>query len=343
MSDVDEPLLRIRDLVVRFATEDGPLTAVDGVSIEARPGEVVGIVGESGSGKSVTVMSILGLLPGSASVDGGSIEWRGTDLAGLPARAMRRIKGRDIAVVFQDPMTSLNPVLTVGWQLREAVRAHQPELSRPEVAQRAVELLEAVGVPDARTRVRQFPHQFSGGMRQRAMIAMAVANQPALLIADEPTTALDVTVQAQVLRVLTDPNVRADAAMLLVTHDLGLVAERAHRVVVMYGGRVVESGDVREIFRRPRHPYTVALLRSLPRLDDRVDRLASIPGAPPGLADRPPGCPFEPRCWLGNGRPECVTTVPPLLEVGVRHHSACHFVDELEAGAEPMVGSGVRS
>jgi len=330
------PLLSMRGLTVDFATDFGTLTAVEDVDLEIYPGEVVGIVGESGSGKSVTVMSILGLLPGSANVRSGRVELDGKNLTGLSARAMRKIKGREIGVIFQDPMSSLNPVMTLGWQLREAIETHQPKLDRRQVHDKCVELFSAVGIPDPAARLKQYPHEFSGGMRQRAMIAIALANDPVLLIADEPTTALDVTVQAQVMRVLTNPEVRGDAALILVTHDLGLVAQRAHRVIVMYGGRVVESGDVQSIFKRPRHPYTVALLKSLPRIGTTNQQLATIPGTPPSLFNRPEGCSFQPRCWLGADRPEC-GVVPDLVEVGDQHVSACHFVDEVAAAGSDGV------
>lgn len=265
-SEREEPLLQISDLKVGFRTDDGIIPAVRGVSLEVGHGEVIGVVGESGSGKSVTAMSVLGLLDANAVTESGSIRYRGRELLGLGFRNFRAIKGKEISVIFQDPMSSLNPVMTIGWQLREAIQAHGRH-RRAEADERSAELLESVGIDDARRRLKQYPHEFSGGMRQRVMIAIAMAHAPSLVIADEPTTALDVTVQAQVMRLITDPKLRAGAAMMLITHDLGLVAERADRVVVMYDGRVVESGDVRDIFYRPQHSYTRSLLDSLPRLD----------------------------------------------------------------------------
>ena len=268
-----DTLLSINDLHVSFRTDDGLVPAVRGVSLEVGFGETIGIVGESGSGKSVTAMSVLGLLAPNAVVESGSITFRGQELVGRRFRDFRSIRGREISVIFQDPMSSLNPVMTIGSQLREAIGAHG-ERSRADIAHRAVDLLEAVGISEPKRRLGQFPHEFSGGMRQRVMIAIAMANSPALVIADEPTTALDVTVQAQVMRVLTNPELRAGAALMLITHDLGLVAERADRVVVMYDGRVVETGEVRDIFYRPQHPYTRSLLDSLPRLDAPQGRTA---------------------------------------------------------------------
>jgi ABC-type dipeptide/oligopeptide/nickel transport system ATPase component len=273
---MSDALLRIHDLRIGFRTDDGLVPAVRGVNIDVRPGEVVGIVGESGSGKSVTAMSTLGLLPRNAVIESGSIRFRDQELLGMSFKNLRRVKGKEISVVFQDPMSSLNPVLSIGWQLREAIQAHS-RMSRRDANAAARDLLVSVGITEPDRRLTQFPHEFSGGMRQRVMIAIAMANRPALVIADEPTTALDVTVQAQVMRVLTDAEVRAGAAMLLITHDLGLVAERADRVFVMYDGEVVEHGDVRDIFYRPQHSYTKSLLASLPRLYPDQER--TFPGA----------------------------------------------------------------
>ncbi|HEY3686821.1 MAG TPA: ABC transporter ATP-binding protein [Streptosporangiaceae bacterium] len=321
------PLLRVRDLSVEFAGEEGTVRAVDGVGFDVAPGEVLGLVGESGSGKSVTAMSVLGLIRPPGRIAGGRVEFRGTDLRTLPEREMRRIRGAEIAMVFQDPMTALNPVLTIGAQIAEAVRLHDRKVSARAARARAADLLRAVGVPDPGQRVRQYPHEFSGGMRQRAMVAMAIANGPALIIADEPTTALDVTVQAQVLALLSTAQRETGAATVLITHDLGVVAEMADRVVVMYAGRVMEHADVRTIFDRPRHPYTRGLLESLPRLDGDAAELPAIPGTPPGMADPPDGCPFHPRCPMARDR--CRTERPPLRDVAAGHASACHFHEEL--------------
>jgi oligopeptide/dipeptide ABC transporter ATP-binding protein len=327
----DEPLLSIRDLVTEFATPDGVVHAVDGVSYDVHPGETVGVVGESGSGKSVTVMSILGLIPQPPGrIVGGEVWFDGRDLLQLPPKELRKVRGKDVAMVFQDPMTSLNPVLTVGSQIAEAITTHH-DVDDDQARRRSIELLELVGVPNAEDRFGQYPHEYSGGMRQRAMIAMAIANQPRILIADEPTTALDVTIQAQVLEVLDAAQRETNAGTILITHDLGVIAEMADRVVVMYGGRVVETGSVDEIFHSPRHPYTLGLLSSLPRPNQDVARLEPIRGNPPSLINLPSGCSFHPRCHLGEGRVRCRTEVPPLYDVGPGRASACHFHDEMEA------------
>jgi oligopeptide/dipeptide ABC transporter ATP-binding protein len=327
-----EPLLSIRNLVTEFATPDGVVHAVDGVSYDVYPGETVGIVGESGSGKSVTVMSVLGLIPQPPGrIAGGEILLEGRDLLKLNTKELRKVRGKDIAMIFQDPMTSLNPVLRVGDQLAEAIQTHDSSVNDDAARDRVVELLELVGVPNARARYDQYPHEYSGGMRQRAMIAMAIANGPKVLIADEPTTALDVTIQAQVLEVLKAAQEQTHAGTILITHDLGVVAEMADRVIVMYGGRVVESGTVEEIFHSPKHPYTLGLLSSLPRLDTDLERLLPIPGQPPSLINLPPGCAFHPRCPLGEGRETCRTEVPPVFELGPGRRSACHFHEEMSA------------
>jgi oligopeptide/dipeptide ABC transporter ATP-binding protein len=326
---VPDPILSIKDLVVEFKTEDGVVHAVDGVSYELFPGEILGIVGESGSGKSVSTLALLGLIPmPPGRIAGGTAMFKGRDLLRLKKRELRKIRGNEVAMVFQDPMTSLNPVLTVGRQLGEAIKTHYPDKKEAEVKQRVVELLELVGVPNPETRYRQFPHEFSGGMRQRAMIAMGIANSPSLLIADEPTTALDVTIQAQVLEVLKRVQHETDAATILITHDLGIVAEMCDRVLVMYAGHIVESGTVEAIFRSPRHPYTIGLMNSLPKLTEDEEWLEPITGAPPSLINLPPGCPFHPRCFLARER--CRQENPPLAPVeGSAHQSACHFSEEL--------------
>jgi oligopeptide/dipeptide ABC transporter ATP-binding protein len=336
---VPDPVLSIRDLTVQFGTEDGVVRAVDGISYDVYPGETLGIVGESGSGKSVSTMSILGLIPQPPGrVVRGEAMFKGRDLLKLSKSQLRRVRGNEVAMVFQDPMTSLNPVLKVGHQIGEAIKAHHPGENDGPIKRRAVELLQLVGVPNADRRYDQYPHEFSGGMRQRAMIAMAIANQPALLIADEPTTALDVTIQAQILEVLKKAQDETHAATILITHDLGLIAELADRVIVMYAGKIVEFGDVNTIFESPRHPYTVGLMDSLPRMNVDEDWLRPIPGQPPSLIMRPPGCPFHPRCFLSQGRLRCREEEPPLRPIGESAHlSACHFAEELEGRTSKLV------
>jgi oligopeptide/dipeptide ABC transporter ATP-binding protein len=324
-----QPLLSVEDLITEFRSGEGVVRAVDQVSYQIWPGETLAVVGESGSGKSVTAMSILGLIPRPPGrIAGGRIMFEGQDLLTLKPGEMRAIRGKAISMIFQDPMTSLNPVLTVGFQIAEAMLAHG-DMLRAEAEERAVALLKTVGVPNAAERYHQFPHQYSGGMRQRSLIAMAIANRPRLIIADEPTTALDVTIQAQVFEALKLAQAETQAAMILITHDMGLVAELADRVVVMYGGRVVETADVRTLFHAPRHPYTIGLLASLPRLHERAERLTPIPGSPPSLVNRPSGCAFHPRCAHSNGRLPCRAEVPATREVGVGHWSACHYAEEL--------------
>ncbi len=328
------PLLSVERLITEFRSAEGTVRAVDEVSYQIWPGETLAVVGESGSGKSVTAMSVLGLIPRpSGRIAGGRILFEGRDLLTVPSAEMRAIRGKAISMIFQDPMTSLNPVLTVGFQIAEAMLAHG-HMGRAEAAERAVELLRTVGVPNAAERYQQFPHQFSGGMRQRALIAMAIANRPRLVIADEPTTALDVTIQAQVFEALRLAQAETQAAMVLITHDMGLVAELADRVVVMYGGRVVETTDVRTLFHAPRHPYTRGLLASLPRMHERSERLTPIPGAPPSLVNRPSGCAFHPRCAHSAGRLPCRTEVPAMREVEPAHWSACHYAEELQDSRE---------
>jgi oligopeptide transport system ATP-binding protein len=329
---VPEPVLSIRDLVVEFKTEDGIVHAVDGLTYDVYPGETLGIVGESGSGKSVSTMSILGLIPQPPGrIVSGEAWFKGKDLIKLSKKDLRKIRGDEVAMIFQDPMTSLNPVLKVGFQLGEAIKTHYPKESNSAVRSRVIELLRLVGVPNPDQRYDQYPHEFSGGMRQRAMIAMSIANSPSLLIADEPTTALDVTIQAQVLEVLKNVQDETHAATILITHDLGIVAELCERVLVMYAGKIVEHGDVHTIFQNPRHPYTIGLMDSLPKLTEDEEWLRPIPGAPPSLINRPSGCPFHPRCFLSQGRLRCREEVPPLrpIDGGSEHQSACHFAEEL--------------
>ncbi len=292
-----EPLLCVRDLRVGFVTEGGRLQAVDGVSFDLAPGEVLAIVGESGSGKSVTAQTIIGLTRSANARIEGSARLRGAELLEAGEEELRGVRGEQVAMVFQDPMTSFNPVYRIGTQIVEAIRAHRGGVSRAEARRRAIELLESVGIAEAERRVDDYPHEFSGGMRQRAMIAMALALEPEVLIADEPTTALDVTVQAQILALLERLNRERGLATILITHDLGVVAEVADRVLVMYAGRVVEQGTLDEIFYDPQHPYTWGLLGSLTRIDrERPERLPQISGAPPSLLDLPQGCSFRPRC-----------------------------------------------
>jgi oligopeptide/dipeptide ABC transporter ATP-binding protein len=330
---VPEPVLSVRDLTVEFKTEDGIVHAVTGVSYDLFPGETLGVVGESGSGKSVSVMAMLGLIPvPPGRIVAGEVLYNERDLLRISKKELRDIRGGEVAMIFQDPMTSLNPVLTIGDQVAEAIKAHNSGVGDDEARKRVVHLLEVVGVPFAERRFDQYPHEFSGGMRQRAMIAMAIANQPSVLIADEPTTALDVTIQAQIIEVLRAAQEETHAATILITHDLGLIAELADRVVVMYAGRVVELGDVHTIFHSPRHPYTVGLMSSLARMDLDREWLEPIPGQPPSLITPPPGCAFHPRCAFSQGRAACRTDIPDLRQVGSGEHlSACHFAEELEA------------
>ncbi|MCB9519653.1 MAG: ABC transporter ATP-binding protein [Myxococcales bacterium] len=318
------PLLEVRDLVVSFATPHGRVRAVDGVSFHVAPRETVAIVGESGSGKSVTQLAILGLLPSPpARIESGGAQFDGRDLLALSPRELRGIRGRDVAMVFQDPMTSLNPFLTVGRQLEEVLEIHT-KLGRRERRDRAIEALRSVGIAEPERRVDAHPHQMSGGMRQRVLIAMALICSPKLVIADEPTTALDVTVQAQVLELLQETTRAVGAAVVLISHDLGVVAGVADRVVVLYAGRVCESGPTRDVFHTPAHPYTRGLLDSVPRLDTHGERLVPIPGLPPDPARRPPGCPFAPRCALADDR--CRVDAPALrpTSASAAHTFACH-------------------
>jgi oligopeptide/dipeptide ABC transporter ATP-binding protein len=292
----DAPLLEVKDLEVHFRTEDGIVHAVDKVSFSLKPGEVLAVVGESGSGKSVSAMTLMGLTRSPNARFGGSAKLRGQELVTATDDELRRIRGKEIAMIFQDPMTSLNPVHRIGAQIVEQIQAHE-EVSDADARDRAVALLERVGIPRARERVDSYPHEFSGGMRQRVMIAMSLSCDPAVLIADEPTTALDVTIQAQILREMRELRERTGTAIILVTHDLGVVADIADRIAVMYSGRIVETGTLDEIFYDPQHPYTWGLLGSIARVDrPRPDRLPSIPGQPPSLINQPEGCHFRPRC-----------------------------------------------
>jgi oligopeptide/dipeptide ABC transporter ATP-binding protein len=315
-----EALLAVEDLHVRFKTTRGPVHAVNGVSFEIRPGETLGLVGESGCGKSVTSLALLGILARNGEVTKGRAVFEGRDLIGLSDSQLRRVRGREIAMIFQDPMTSLNPVLTIGRQIREALETHLG-LDKRAATARTAELLDQVGIPTAKARLKDYPHQFSGGMRQRAMIAMALACEPKLLIADEPTTALDVTIQAQILDLLRTLVVESNTALILITHDLGVVAGMCERVAVMYGGMFMETGSTDQIFERPRHPYTLGLLHSIPRLDQLRRRLRPIEGTPPHMAKAPTSCPFAPRCTYEV--PDSRLHVPELRELERGHSVAC--------------------
>jgi oligopeptide transport system ATP-binding protein len=322
-----DSLLVVRDLVVHFHTDFGTVKAVDGVSYSVNAGETLAIVGESGSGKSVNASALLGLVPPPGKVHRGEILFQGRDLLRLTDDELRTIRGNRIAMVFQDPLTSLNPVFSVGAQVSESVQIHEG-LARKDARERATELLGIVGIPRARERYDDYPHQFSGGMRQRVMIAMAIAMKPALLIADEPTTALDVTVQAQILELLGSLRKEFGMAIILITHDLGMVAEQADTVAVMYAGRIVEYGTVDDIYYRPLMPYTLGLMSSIARMDQaRTGRLRPIRGQPPSLIFRPPGCPFHPRC--DYAREICWQQETELLEYAKHHLAACHFAGDL--------------
>jgi oligopeptide transport system ATP-binding protein len=317
-----EPLLNVSDLKTRFHTPEGTVYAVNGVSFQIKEGETLAVVGESGCGKSVTMMSLLRLIPiPPGEIASGSAIFGDRDLLKVPESEMEDVRGKAIAMIFQDPMTSLNPVLTVGRQITEALVTHLP-IEKEEAERRAVELLEKVGIPEAARRLHDYPHQFSGGMRQRVMIAMALACAPSLLIADEPTTALDVTIQAQIVELVASLRDQLHMAIIWITHDLGVVAGLADRVIVMYAGFIVEEAGVDDLYENPRHPYTLALLAALPRVDRRRDRrLKSISGAPPSLLVEPHGCPFAPRCEFVIER--CKTENPPLLTVEGIHATAC--------------------
>jgi oligopeptide/dipeptide ABC transporter ATP-binding protein len=320
-------LLQVEDLTVAFPTEDGLVRAVRGVSYELRSGEALGIVGESGSGKSVSSMALLGLLPRTAEISG-SARFRGEELLGKTEKEYAKIRGTKIAMIFQDPLTSLNPVYTVGNQIAEAVLAHN-DVSRHVARDRAIDLLQVVGIPNPQQRVDSYPHEMSGGMRQRAVIAIAMANNPDVIVADEPTTALDVTVQAQVLEALEAARAETGAALVLITHDLGVIAGHADRICVMYAGKLVEKGTVDEVFYHPRMPYSLGLLGSLPRLDETGrERLTPIVGSPPSLLNLPPGCPFTPRCPLAQDI--CDREEPDLYVTdNPSHLAACHFHQRL--------------
>ena len=328
MEETKKNLLEVKDLKVSFFTAAGEVQAVDGISYNLGYNEVMGIVGESGSGKSVEAYSIIGLLQKPGKVVGGSITFDGQDLLSFDEEQMRNIRGKDISMIFQNPMTCLNPVYTIGNQLMEALQCHDDKITKEEAWDRAVHMLEFVGINNAEKRMTQYPHEHSGGMRQRAMIAMALISEPKLLIADEPTTALDVTIQAQILDVMKDIQKRVNTSIIFITHNLGVVAEVCDKVSVMYAGKIVEQGDVNDIFYDPQHPYTKALLASMPRLDeDGHERLIPIEGTPIDLLNPPQGCNFGPRCK--ECRKICLSKKPPYADLGNGHISACwlHFME----------------
>jgi oligopeptide transport system ATP-binding protein len=325
----DAPLLSVRDLTVEFRTGDGVVNAVNGLSYSLDAGETLAILGESGSGKSVNAQAVMGILDSPPGyITDGSIEYRGKNILKMPAEEQRKIRAQEIAMVFQDALTALNPVFSVGWQLSELFRKHRG-MSKKDAQKRAIELLDRVRIPAARERINSYPHEFSGGMRQRVMIAMGIALDPAVLIADEPTTALDVTVQAQIMSLLSDLQQETGMGLILITHDLGVVAEVADRVVVMYAGREVETADIGPLYADPRHPYTDGLMQSIPRHDLKVGRLSPITGSPPDLRFIPSGCAFHPRCPHAQDR--CRAEVPLLrpMDDQVTHKSACHFAEEV--------------
>jgi oligopeptide/dipeptide ABC transporter ATP-binding protein len=323
---VSEPLLRVRGLETRFAVGSMVARAVSGVSFDILRGEVLGIVGESGSGKSVAALSLLRLVPDPPGrIEAGEVIFGGRDLLRIPIEEVRKVRGREIAMIFQEPMTSLNPVFTIGMQVMEPLLFHF-DLTREEAFGKAVDALDRVGIPDARRRMDDYPHQFSGGMRQRVMIAMALVCDPAILIADEPTTALDVTIQAQVIELMLDlQRKREGAAVVLITHDLAVIAETCRRVLVMYGGKIQEEAEVVELFERPLHPYTKGLMESIPRVEDKGKRLSTIRGNVPSIFDLPPGCKFCTRCPVVE--PRCWTVEPELREVAPGHRVSCHLVE----------------
>jgi len=326
----DGLLLEVEDLRVEFRTRYGVAKAINGVSFDLRQGETLAILGESGSGKSVTAQAIMGILDSPpAFITGGEIRYCGSNILALPEEQRREIRGPEISMVFQDALSSLNPVFPVGWQIAEMFRKHLG-MNRRDSLERAVGLMERVQIPAARQRVKAFPHQFSGGMRQRIMIAMSIALDPAVLIADEPTTALDVTVQAQIMRLLAELQDERQMGLILITHDLGVVADVADRIAVMYAGRVVEQADVHDLYRNPAHPYTKGLLDSIPRLDQKGETLDAIGGLPPNLTNIPPGCPFNPRCHYAQDICR-IDPPPPLREIARHRLSACHFSELLLA------------
>ncbi|MGV3488179.1 MAG: ABC transporter ATP-binding protein [Tuberibacillus sp.] len=334
-----ENILEIKDLHVSFDTYGGEVQAVRGVNLQLKKGEALAIVGESGSGKSVTSKTIMQLLPKPAArIKSGEILFEGKDLTKLTEKQMQKLRGSEISMIFQDPMTSLNPTMNIGKQIMEGLRKHQ-NMSKHDALQRAIELLDLVGIPNPEERVKQYPHQFSGGMRQRVVIAIALACNPKVLIADEPTTALDVTIQAQILDLMRDLQNKMETSIILITHDLGVVANMAQRVAVMYGGRIVETGTVDEIFYKPKHPYTWGLLSSMPKLHAKDSELLAIPGTPPDLANPPKGCPFAPRC--PHAMKVCTEFMPDYTHASETQQVACWLQDERAPKVEPPETIGV--
>lgn len=317
---LNNSLLKVENLKVRFKTEDGYVSTVNGVTFDVEKGETLAIVGESGSGKSVTSLALMGILPANGEIYEGKASFEGKDLRNLSKKQYRQLRGKEIAMIFQEPMTALNPVFTIGYQLRETLILHY-QMSKEQAQKKGVEMLETVGIPDAEKVMGRFPHQLSGGMRQRVMIAMALSGNPKLLIADEPTTALDVTIQAQILTLLRNLKEKSNTSIMIITHDLGVVAELADRVIVMYAGEVVEEAPIYELFENPLHPYTKGLMASIPKIHDVVDELYSIEGTVPNPADMPSGCKFFPRCPIGDV--ECTKIHPPLEYVSEKHAKRC--------------------
>ena len=325
-------LLEIDDLTVTFPTRAGEFNAVDGMTLRLDRGETVAILGESGSGKTMTGLAIMRLIPGNGRIARGTIRFGGDDLLKMSEKEIRAIRGRRIAMIFQDPLSSMNPVLTVGSQIEEMFRVHKSGLSHRQMRERAIDLLRQVRIPDPETRLDDYPHQLSGGMRQRATIAMALALDPDVLIADEPTTALDVTVQGQILDLLNQVKERRGMGLVLITHDFGVVAKATQRLIVMYAGRAVETGDIESVYESPAHPYTQGLMGAVPKLKKLADRLTPIPGLPAKLQALPTGCAFHPRCSYAED--VCVSDIPPLLPLGSGRASACHFAREVKAGTK---------
>jgi oligopeptide/dipeptide ABC transporter ATP-binding protein len=336
---MSEPLLRVRDLRVEFRLARGTLRAVDGVSFDVHPGETLGLVGESGSGKTVALRALVGLLPRAARITGGTIEIDGVELTSASEARRRELRGTTVSMIFQEPMTALNPVMRVGEQIAEAPLVRLGK-SRREARERALELMRLVGIPDPARRAHAFPHELSGGMRQRVMIAIALSGNPRLILCDEPTTALDVTIQDQILKLLQKLQRELDVALVFVSHDLAVVAQTSRRVAVMYAGQIVETGDVAHVFREPRHPYTLGLLRSVPDFDTVRETLSSIPGAPPDLASPPRGCRFHPRCPFVQT--DCLEGAIPLLELGSERAVRCLHHDQvaLDVRREPVIANG---
>jgi peptide/nickel transport system ATP-binding protein/oligopeptide transport system ATP-binding protein len=322
-----ETLLNVQNLVTTFKTAEGPLPAVRGASFSLQKGETLCIVGESGCGKSITALSLMGLLPSNGKIAEGSIHYNNRDLVKLKREELRKLRGKEISMIFQEPMTALNPVFTVGFQLREPLMIHQ-KLSKSKAHKRGIELLKMVGIPSPETRMKQFPHELSGGMRQRVMIAIALSCNPSLLIADEPTTALDVTIQAQIIDLLNDLKDQLDMSMIMITHDMGVVAEIADRVIVMYAGEVIEEGTVEKIFNNPQHPYTKGLLSSVPNVDDPYFELKPIAGSMPMLNEEISGCRFHPRCPYATEK--CITESPKRFQVSQNQYVRCWLQEEVE-------------